>query len=255
MRVALYARVSSDRQEREGTIGSQVEVLSQKAAAEGWQVEMTCLDEGYSGAKLDRPGLDQVRDAATARTIDAVVVLCPDRLARNYVHQMIVLEELARFGVSVAFCEGGIADDPHGRLLVQIQAAVAEFERTKIMERNRRGKLFRARQGAVVSGQAPYGYRKVGASDGLPARLEIFEPEAQVVRQIFEWHVQEGLSVRQLGMRLIQLGVPAPNGGQYWSLSTLDCVNTPTRARSTTTAARTSPRRRNRPSMQLDIGP
>ncbi len=76
------------------------------------------------------------------------------------------------------------------------------------MERNRRGKLFRARQGAVVSGQAPYGYRKVGASDGLPARLEIFEPEAQVVRQIFEWHVQEGLSVRQLGMRLIQLGVP-----------------------------------------------
>ena len=222
VRVALYARVSSERQEREGTIGSQIEVLQQRAAAEGWQVQMTCLDDGYSGSRLDRPGLDQVRDAAAARAIDAVVALCPDRLARNYVHQMIVLEELARFGVRVAFCEGGIADDPQGRLLVQIQAAVAEFERTKIMERNRRGKLFRARQGEVVAGQVPYGYRKLPASGGLPSRLEVFEPEARIVRQIFAWHVEDRLSVRQIGIRLSEAGVPAPRGGRYWSLSSLD---------------------------------
>jgi DNA invertase Pin-like site-specific DNA recombinase len=147
MRVALHARVSSDRQEREGTIGSQLEVLQQRARAEGWQVVMTCPDDGYSGTRLDRPGLDQVRDAAMLHAIDALVVLCPDRLARNYVHQMIVLEELGCFGVRVVFCEGGIADDPQGRLMAQIQAAVAEFEQTKIVERNRRGKLFRARRG------------------------------------------------------------------------------------------------------------
>ncbi len=151
-----------------------------------------------------------------------MIVLCPDRLARNYVHQMIVLEELSRFGVTVIFCEGGLTDDPHGRLMVQIQAAVAEFERTKIIERNRRGKLFRARQGVVVSGQVPYGYRKLSASDGLPAHLEVYEPEAQVVRQIFDWHANEALSVRQIGIRLIESGVATPKGGCHWSLSTLD---------------------------------
>lgn len=222
MRVALYARVSTERQERQRTIDSQLEVVRVRANSEGWQVAMICLDDGHSGAHLDRPGLDRVRDAAAARLIDAVVVLCPDRLARNYVHQMIVLEELGRFGVQVVFCEGGQTDDPHGRLLVQIQGAVAEFERTKIIERNRRGKLFRARQGAVVSGQAPYGYRKVAASEGLPARLEIYEPEADVIRQIFSWHVHEALSVRQIAIRLTESRIPSPKGKPVWSTSTLD---------------------------------
>jgi site-specific DNA recombinase len=222
VRVALYARVSTDRQEREGTIGSQLDALQTRAAKEGWAVEMTCTDEGYSGANLDRPGLDRARDAAAAGLIDAVVALCPDRLARNYVHQMLVLDELSRFGVSVLFCDGGPTDDPQGRLMVQIQAAVAEFERTKIAERNRRGKLWRARQGAVVSGQVPFGYRKVPASDGLPARVVIYEAEAAVVRQVFEWHVDEGLSVRTIAMRLIEAGIPAPKGKAQWQTSTLD---------------------------------
>ncbi len=222
MRVALYARVSTDRQEREGTIGSQLEALRTKAAAEGWAVESTCTDDGYSGSRLDRPGLDRVRDAAAARLIDAVVVLCPDRLARNYVHQAIVLEELSRFGVSVIFVEGGISDDPQGRLLAQIQAAVAEFERTKIVERNRRGKLWRARQGAVVSGIVPYGYRKVVASDGLPARLVICDDEANVIRQVFDWHANGGVTVRQIAIRLVEAGIATPKGNRVWQTSTLD---------------------------------
>ena len=223
MRVALYARVSTDRQEKEGTIGSQLDALHARARSEGWVVEMTCADDGYSGSSLDRPGLDRARDAATAGLIDAVVALCPDRLARNYVHQMIILEELNRFGVSVVFLEGGPAEGPQSRLMVQIQAAVAEFERTKIAERNRRGKLWRARQGAVVSGQVPYGYRKVPASDGLPARLVVSEQEAAVVKQIFDLHVNEGLSTRAIAMRLIESGVPTPRGrSPQWQTSTLD---------------------------------
>jgi site-specific DNA recombinase len=172
--------------------------------------------------RLDRPGLDRVRDAAAARLIDAVVVLCPDRLARNYVHQALVLDELARFGVSVIFLEGGLADSPHGRLLAQVQAAVAEFERTKIVERNRRGKLRRARQGAVVSGDVPFGYRKIPASNGLPAHLEVHEQEAAVVRQIFHWHTNDGLSVRQIAIRLMEAGVPSPRGNRIWRTSSLD---------------------------------
>ncbi len=222
MRVALYARVSTDRQEKERTIGSQLDALQTGAAGEDWVVEMTCTDDGYSGTSLDRPGLDRVRDAAAAGLIDAVVALCPDRLARNYVHQMLVLDELGRFGVSVIFCEGGPSDDPQGRLMVQIQAAVAEFERTKIVERNRRGKLWRARQGAVVSGIVPFGYRKAPAADGLPARLVVSQEEADVVRQIFDWHVDEGLSVRQIAIRLTEAGIATPKGKQIWQTSTLD---------------------------------
>jgi site-specific DNA recombinase len=222
MRVALYARVSTDRQEQQQTIGSQLEALHDKVAAEGWQVELNCTDDGYSGTRLDRPGLDRVRDAAAARLIDAVVVLCPDRLARNYVHQALVLDELGRFGVPVIFLEGGLADSPHGRLIAQVQAAVAEFERTKIVERNRPGKLWRARQGAVVSGDVPFGYRKLPASNGLPPRLEIHDEEAAVVRQVFNWHANEGLSVRQIAIRLMEAGVPSPRGNRIWRTSSLD---------------------------------
>ena len=224
MRVALYARVSTERQERERTIGSQVEALEAKAAAEGWAVELSCTDDGHSGARLDRPGLDQVRDAAAARRIDAVVALCPDRLARNYVHQALVLEELARFGVSVIFLEGGHADDPQGRLLAQIQAAVAEFERTKIVDRNRRGKLWRARQGEVVSGAVPHGYRKVRAAPGLPGHVEVCEEEATVVRQAFDWHANEGLSIRQIAIRLIEAGIPSPKGKPIWHPAAVDAL-------------------------------
>ncbi len=224
MRVALYARVSTERQERERTIGSQVEALEARAAAEGWVVELSCADDGHTGARLDRPGLDQVRDAAAARRIDAVVALCPDRLARNYVHQALVLEELARFGVSVIFLEGGHADDPSGRLLAQIQAAVAEFERTKIVDRNRRGKLWRARQGEVVSGAVPYGYRKVRATAGLPGRIEVCEEEATVVRQAFGWHANDGLSIRKIAIRLIEAGIPSPKGKPIWHPATVDAL-------------------------------
>ena len=221
MRVGLYARVSTERQERERTIGSQIEALEARATAEGWHVELSCTDDGYSGARLDRPGLDQLRDAAAARRIDTVVVLCPDRLARNYVHQALVLEELARFGVSVLFLEGGRADDPQGRLLAQIQAAVAEFERTKIVDRNRRGKLWRARQGEVVSGRVPYGYRKLPASLGQPGRVEVVEEEAAVVRQMFAWHASGDVTIREIAIRLMEAGIPAPAGGRVWHPGTV----------------------------------
>ena len=224
MRVALYARVSTERQERERTIGSQVEALQARAAAEGWVVELSCADDGYSGARLDRPGLDQVRDAAAAGRIDAVVALCPDRLARNYVHQALVLEELARFGVPVIFLEGGHSDDPQGRLLAQIQAAVAEFERTKIVDRNRRGKLWRARQGEVVSGAVPYAYRKVRVAAGQPGRVEVCEQEAAVVRQAFDWHANDGLSIRQIAIRLIEAQIPSPRGNKIWHPATVDAL-------------------------------
>jgi site-specific DNA recombinase len=221
MRVACYARVSTERQERQGTIASQLDALHRFARDQNHEVvsAYVCVDDGHSGSRLDRPGLDQLRDGAEAGAFEAVLILCPDRLARKYAYQVLILEELERWHVRVIFLEAPPGDDPHARLLVQIQGAIAEYERMKITERYRRGKLFRARQGEVVSGQVPYGYRRIPRRDGVPAHLEIAEPEAQVVRQIFAWHVEERLSIRQITLRLTESAHPSATGRPHWGHS------------------------------------
>jgi DNA invertase Pin-like site-specific DNA recombinase len=184
--VAIYARVSTERQHDRGTIGSQLAALRQRAAAEGDQVAAEFCDDGYSGARLDRPGLDGLRDAAEAGLVEAVWCLSPDRLSRVYAYQVIVLDELARHGVTVRFADApALDDDPQARLLTQVQGVIAEYERAKIAERYRRGKLWRSRAGEVVSWKAAYGYRRIPRSDQAPAHLVVYEPEAQVVRRIF----------------------------------------------------------------------
>ena len=144
-------------------------------------------DDGHSGARLDRPGLDALRDAAEAGLIERVWCLSPDRLARVYAYQVIVLDELARHGVSVRFTDAPpLDDDPQARLLTQVQGVIAEYERAKIAERYRRGKLFRSRAGEVLAWRIPYGYRRQPRDAHGPARLVVFEPEAAMVRRIFD---------------------------------------------------------------------
>src|SRR5438105_6562375 len=139
MRVAIYARVSSESQQARGTIGSQMEVLRARIRAEGHELVAECSDDGYSGARLDRPGLDALRDQAEAGAFEAVWCLSPDRLARAYVYQVLVLDELARHRVPVRFTDAPPLDDPQARLLVQVQGVIAEYERAKFAERERRG--------------------------------------------------------------------------------------------------------------------
>jgi site-specific DNA recombinase len=118
MRVALYARVSTESQQARGTIGSQLAVLRDRVGAEGDEVgeEVVAVfcDDGHSGARLDRPGLDALRDAAEAGLIERVWCLSPDRLARVYAYQVIVLDELARHGVGVRFTDAPPLDDDPG---------------------------------------------------------------------------------------------------------------------------------------------
>jgi site-specific DNA recombinase len=217
VRVALYARVSSEAQEAKGTIGSQLEVLRARVAAEKQELVAEYLDDGYSGARLDRPGLDALRDAAEAGLIEAVWCLSPDRLARAYAYQVVILDELERFGVRVLFVDTPPLDDPQARLLTQVQGVIAEYERAKIAERNRRGKLYRSRAGEIVSWKAPYGYRVVPRSAASPARLEIYEPEAVVVRRIFDDYVAGGRSIRQITLALNIDGVPTATGKSEWA--------------------------------------
>ena len=223
MQVALYARVSTERQEQQGTIASQLDALARWAREQDHDVvdAYVCVDDGYSGARLDRPGLDRLRDGAEAGAFEAALVLCPDRLARKYAYQILILEELERFGVQVIFLDQPLSDDPQARLLTQIQGAVAEYERIKIAERYRRGKLFRARQGEVFWWKVPYGYRRIPRRDGVPAHVEVAGPEAQVVRQIFRWHVDEHLSVRQIALCLTESPHVTATGLPRWGTSTV----------------------------------
>jgi site-specific DNA recombinase len=223
VRVGLYARVSTERQQERGTVSSQLAALRAAARVDGHEVIEEFVDDGYSGARLDRPALDRLRDAAEAGVLDGVLCLCADRLARAYAYQVLILEEFERFGVNVRFLEGpALGDDPQATLLVQMQGVIAEYEKAKIAERYRRGKLYRARAGEIIFWKVSYGHRRVLSAGGGPARIEVFEPEARVVREIFQAFVERGLSVRQIALWLRERGIPSPTGKPIWGTSTIE---------------------------------
>lgn len=162
MRVALYARVSTTRQAQAQTITQQLARLHAYAAERGWAVDEQHLyrDDGYSGAALARPGLDRLRDCAAFGELDLILLTSPDRLARKYVHQVLLIEEFERQGCRVEFLERPMSTDPHDQLLLQIRGAVAEYERTLIAERMRRGRQMKLRAGQLLPwARAPLGYR------------------------------------------------------------------------------------------------
>jgi site-specific DNA recombinase len=221
MKAAIYARVSTERQGREQTIDSQLDALRRWAAAHGHELQddHVYIDEGYSGARLDRPALDRLRDAAREGEFDILGVFSPDRLARRYAYQVLLLEELRKAACEVEFIERPISDDPHDQLLLQIQGAIAEYERAVLAERFRRGELQKARAGQWVGGRGPYGYRYVPRQDGLPGHLEVDEAEAAVVRMLYRWLIDERMTVRQIIKRLAEGPWRPRNGKRLWSNS------------------------------------
>ncbi len=173
VRVAFYVRVSTERQQQAQTIEQQVARLHAYVAGQsGWSVADGHIfrDDGYSGAKLSRPGLDALRDQATRAAFDRVLITAPDRLARHYVHQMVILEELDRLGCPVQFIDRPMSDDPHDQLVLQIRGAVAEYERTLIADRMRRGRQAKLQSGRLLPWtRPPYGYR---VDPERPTRVE-----------------------------------------------------------------------------------
>lgn len=225
-RVALYARVSSQKQASGTTIRSQVAALRERIATDGFHLDEECqfLDDGFSGGTLVRPALERLRDLAWSGGLDRLYVHSPDRLARNYAHQMVLLEEFARQGVTIVFLnDDARRASPEGALLVQMQGMIAEYERAKILERTRRGRRFAAREGKVSAiAHAPFGYRYVPkhAGDG-EARYDVVLAEARVVRDVFQWVGVEGLSLGRVAARLLEQGVLTPKGNPRWDRATL----------------------------------
>jgi site-specific DNA recombinase len=225
LRVALYARVSSEQQTEQGTIASQVTALEVKIVEDGLHLEPDhrFIDEGYSGATLVRPALERLRDRVAAGAVDRVYVHSPDRLARRYAYQVLVIDELQRLGVEIIFLNRAIGLSPEDDLLLQVQGMVAEYERAKILERSRRGKRHAAHQGriSVLSG-APYGYRYIGKHEGGGvARYAIDEAEAPAVCLMFQWIGHDRLSIGEVCRRLQQQGCLTRSGKSAWDRTTV----------------------------------
>src|SRR6516165_5160818 len=225
LRVAFYARVSGEQQEKEDTIASQLEAVTQRIATDGFECdpELHFVDDGCSGYTLARAGLERLRDQAAAGAIDRIYMLDPDRLSRKYAYQVLILEELTRCGVEVVFLKNPIGRGPEQDLLLQVQGMIAEYERAKIMDRCRRGKQHAARRGSVnVLSGAPYGYRYVGKHEGGgEARYQVMAEEARVVRKIFGWVGRERCSIGAVCRRLRRDGIPTRTGKPAWDRATV----------------------------------
>ncbi|MEA3375769.1 MAG: recombinase family protein [Chloroflexota bacterium] len=205
MRAAIYVRVSTQRQAQAQTIDQQLARLRAHVKEQVWSLEPEHVfaDDGYSGAKLNRPGLDSLRDRAALIEFDVVLITEPDRLARNYVHQMLVLEELEKRGIQVKFLDHPMGDDPRDRLLLQIRGAVAEYERTLITDRIRRGRLMKYRAAKLLPwARPPYGYRVDPDHPRDPDGVRVDEAEAALVTQMFEWYLERGVTLHQVAKRL-----------------------------------------------------
>src|SRR6056297_2750478 len=203
---AIYARVSSDAQAQEQTIASQVADLRRQVDQDGVTLHDTnCfLDDGVSGSTLHRPALERLRDAAYVGSFQKLYVHSPDRLARKYAYQVLLVDELQKHGIEIVFLNRAIGASPEEDLLLQMQGMFAEYERAKIMERSRRGKRHAATRGSVnVLSAAPFGYRYISRSEGDgQASYEIQEEQAAIVRQVFEWVGRDRLSIGEVTRRL-----------------------------------------------------
>jgi site-specific DNA recombinase len=222
---AIYARVSSERQRQAETIQSQLAALRELAGRRELLVtdDLVFEDDGFSGATLIRPALERLRDRAAEGAFEVLLCHAPDRLARRYAYQVLLLEEFARAGVEVIFAkEPERSGSPEDELLRQFQGMISEYERAQIAERTRRGTLHRARAGAVaVLSRAPYGYRYIKKSEHADAFLEIDECQAQIVREIFDRYARGSESVGAIARALTERAVPTRTGAAGWSQSTI----------------------------------
>src|SRR4051795_3888833 len=222
MTVAVYVRVSTQRQAQ--SIEQQLDRLRAHLREQGVELasEEVFRDDGYSGATLNRPGLDRLRDAARAGEGDRVLVTAPDRLARNYVQLMVLLGELEHAGCEVAFLDRPMGREPQDQLLPQIRGAVAEYERTLIAERMRRGRQAKLRAGCLLPWtRPPYGYRLDPDRPRDPAGVTLEAAEAAVVRELFAGYLEGQASLFGLAKRLQGLGIPSPRGRPRRSPATL----------------------------------
>jgi site-specific DNA recombinase len=220
--IAVYARVSTARQEEEGTIETQLSAVREFAGKNNYAIVKDYVDNGWSGEMLARPALDPLREEAKKKLWQAVLIYDPDRLARRYSFQELLMDELRESGIETLFVTVSPSRNHEDRLMYGVRGIFAEYERTKIAERFRLGKVRKAKEGHIMTSKAPLGYTFITKRDGKHGYYQINEHEAEMVRQIFSFVADEGLTLRKLVRRLQEIGIPprhSPRG--VWNTSTL----------------------------------
>ena len=222
-RAAIYARVSTSQQMEDGSsLDSQVATLAQLASEKGYEVTREFIfEEDWSGEDLERPQLDQLRTVANNGLISAIFVYSNDRLSRDPLHFLLLVDEWEKQGIQIFFAQEPLDTSEEGKLIAYVRGYASKLEAIRIRDRVRRGLRARAEKGLIVGGHHLYGYRYIpGKGPGQGVRV-VNERETEVVRKIFRWVVEERMSGRAIAFRLQEEGIPAPGGGKTWHVATI----------------------------------
>jgi len=223
--IAIYARVSTAKQEEEQTIDNQIHELEDFARKNGWVIAKRYVDDGWSGDILARPQLDQLRQDASGKLWDAVLIYDPDRLARRYSYQELVTDEVREAGVEVVFITTPAPKNGEEKILHGVKGLFAEYERVKIAERFRIGKMRKVREGHILTSDAPYGLSYVPMKDREHGHYVVNAEEARVLRLIYRWVDEDGTTIRGVVKRLQEMGIkPRKSKRGVWNTSTISRV-------------------------------
>jgi len=216
---AIYARVSTDIQAEHGySIETQIAACEKYAQSLGASTIQKYIDDGYSGAYLERPALDSLRDALQMKLYDTVICYTPDRFARKLSHQLLLTEEVENSGASLHFVNGEYKDTPEGRMFYQMQGAFAEYEREKIRERTMRGKRGKLRSGLPIANSHVFGY----GFDKETKQFIINPAEAEIVRLVFKLYTEDMVGgTDYVALKLMEMNVPSPKGNPKWQGSNI----------------------------------
>src|SRR5216684_933748 len=210
LRLAIYARVSTEEQREGQTIDSQIAELERFSREKGWPIAGTYKDDGWSGGVMERPELDRLRDDAQKGVFEAVLINDVDRLARDVAHLGVIKRDLERKGIKVIFRKLPSDTSPTYNLMVNILGSFAEFERELISDRTRRGRRHKVEvRKQYLGSNTAYGFRYIrkDQASGTEGLLKLAPEEASVVRQMFEWVDHDGLSARRVLNRLNALKI------------------------------------------------
>jgi site-specific DNA recombinase len=205
--IAIYARVSTARQEEDGTIETQLSPLREFAQQHGYTIVKEYTDDGWSGDILARPALDDLRQDAKRKIWQAVLIYDTDRLARRYSYQELIMDELREAGIELMFITIPAPKNSEEKILHGVRGLFAEYERAKIAERFRLGKLRKVKEGHILTTEALYGYNYIPKSDDRHGYYEINPDEARIVKLIFSWVADDGCTLRKIVRKLQELGI------------------------------------------------
>jgi site-specific DNA recombinase len=224
---AFYARVSSDHQEKEETIDSQIEAIIEQAKKDGYEIpeNLRFIDDGWTGTTLKRPDLDRMRDAAKNKDFEVIYFYDRGRIARKYSYQELIIDELQEEGIAIVVLDNSVSENPEEKIYNGIKGLFAEYERIKICERMRRGKLYKAKQGIYFSGSVNYGYKYIPKTKDQSGKIEINLNESKNVELIFKLIGEQKNSIRKVIIELDRLGIkPRKSKRGVWTTSTLSQI-------------------------------